>query len=472
MAIIVDGGGTSGGLAVRAASKAARIELFDAQGNKLSRSNGETSLATDEGLLVAGVNDGAVRHLRTDRIGSVGLASYTVLLMESFEGTTVPGSRWATASTGFIAAQTNALGIQINSTGVLTASNGYMLKSLRSFSRMQAAPLRFKSRSRFVPAANSVLELGFGDASAFNTINTNGAYWQITSGGVLQPVLTYNGVDITGASVTGLNYSNYYIWDIIVVDDSVLYTVQDSATGGVVAERTIRLPATQAKLWGATRLNVLARVYTTGTAAPTAPSMFVSMVDCTLQDVATAKSWKEQAVSSGYGAGLNPITFAQTANWANSIAPASVTLSNTVASYTLKDGLFQFAAVAGAATDYALFGFQVPAPYSFVCTGVNIDTWNTGAAVATTPTLMLWGLAYDLSAVSLVNAGARTPLGVQSLPIGAVPGEAAFSINTEFATPLITNPGRFMVMILRMPVATATAAQIIQGMVNLRGYFD
>jgi hypothetical protein len=46
-----------------------------------------------------------------------------------------------------------------------------------------------------------------------------------------------------------------------------------------------------------------------------------------------------------------------------------------------------------------------------------------GAAVATTPTLLQWGIAYDGTAVSLATADAastkaprRVPLGCQSLP--------------------------------------------------------
>jgi hypothetical protein len=78
---------------------------------------------------------------------------------------------------------------------------------------------------------------------------------------------------------------------------------------------------------------------------------------------------------------------------------------------------------------YALFGFQAPSPYAFVLDGIDIETWNTGAA-------------------------ARAK------------GER---ISQSFDTPLVTNPGRFLTVILRMPVGTATAGEVFQGMVNLRG---
>ncbi len=105
---------------------------------------------------------------------------------------------------------------------------------------------------------------------------------------------------------------------------------------------------------------------------------------------------------------------AQTANYANTAAPASATLSNTAAGYTTLGGQWQFAAVAGAETDYALFGFQVTAAAAasanknLFITGIRIEAVNTGAAVATTATLLQWGLAVGGTAVSLATADSAT----------------------------------------------------------------
>jgi hypothetical protein len=472
MAVIVDNASVAGGLAVRPASKAARVELFDALGNKVTRPHGDANLATDEGLIIAGINDGNIRHLRTDRLGSIATSTPTVLLTEQFEGGTLPTHRWAATATTFAASQSASLGLTINSTAVVTGSTGYLFRSLRSFPRLQRSPLQFRTRARAVFATNAVIELGFSDVNSVTGVIQNGAYFQYTTGGVLQCNLTFNGVDISSAPITGLSTLNFYLWDIIVDDDSVLFTIQDTSTGLIVAERVLQLPATQPKYWAVTRMFAIFRCYVSPTAAATAPTLTVSQVDVLQLDTATGKTWREQASASGYGGGLSPVTLAQTANWTNSLAPTNAALSNTAAGYTAKDGLFSFAAVAGAATDYALFGFQAPSPYSFVCTGVDIETFNTGANVATTPTLLMWGLAHDLSNVALTTAGARVPVGVQDIPIGAIPGARSNSISKEFSVPLITNPGRFLVVMLRMPISTATASQVIQGMVSLRGYFD
>jgi hypothetical protein len=463
----------AGLLAIETASKAARGILYNAAGQPVTRRHNQSrDEANDEGFVLAAVNDGNYRHVRSDRFGSLASALNTSLLTEGFEGTVLPAARWAAVNTTMAAAQTAAAGLLFNSASITTVTTGYLLKSLRAFIKMQRAPLHFKARARIAHFVNAVAELGFGDAATFNGAHSNGAYWQYTSGGAVQPVLTYNGVDITGAAVSGLNAANFYTWDVLLDDDEAIFMVQDTSTGLIIAERSVKLPLTQAKLFAATRLSAFARLYNTSSAPASAPQMVVSTLDVVLLDVMANKPWKEQMAEAGYGAPYQPVTQGQAAQWANSAAPASATLSNTAAGYTTLGGLFQFAAVAGAATDYALFGFQAPAPYSFILDAVDIETWNTGAAAATTPTLLVWGLGVDQSAVSLAGTIARVGLGAQSFPVGAAVGAKAERISQTFDTPLTTNPGRFLTVILRMPVGTATASEIFQGMVNLRGRFE
>lgn len=473
MAFIQDGSATAGLLAIETASKAARGILYNAAGQPVTRkSNAARDEINDEAFVIAGYNDGNYRHMRTDRTGGVAVALNTMLLTESFEGTAGTLPRWLTISVTMTAALSAASGHTLNSGSITTVSTGFMQKSLRSFLKTQRAPLHFKARARIAHVANSVAEIGFGDAAAFNGAHSNGAYWQYTAGGAVQPVLTFNGVDITGAVVTGLSAANFYTWDILVDDDEAIFMVQDTSTGLILAERSIKMPVTQAKLFAATHLFVFYRLYNTSSAPASAPQMIVSTIDVLMLDTVTAKPWKEQMAESGYGAPYQPVTQVQAAQWANSAAPASATLSNTVAGITTLGGLFQFAAVAGAVTDYALFGFQAPAPYSFILDAIDIETWNTGAASATTPTLLVWGLGLDQNSVTLAGTIVRVGLGAQSFPIGAAIGAKAERVSQAFDTPLITGPGRFLTVILRMPVGTATASEIFQGMVNLRGRFE
>jgi hypothetical protein len=184
---------------------------------------------------------------------------------------------------------------------------------------------------------------------------------------------------------------------------------------------------------------------------------------------------------SDFGAYKNPASLegAQLANFANSSAPSSASLSNTAAGYTTLGGKWQFAAVAGAATDYALFAYQVPSTHRLFIRGVAISTVNTGAAVTTTSHIFDWGLGVNSTAVSLattdsdpVFAPRRIALGVQSLLVSAGIGAVANDLWRTFDNPLIVQPSRFAHVILQMPVASATVSQVIRGTVTFDGHFE
>ena len=470
MAIINNGNSPS---EVTVNSGSAQVTLFGSNGEQVTHKSGDQVVSSDSGILLIGKNDDNYRSIRTDRIGSLASAQNTLLFSEYFEGTTLSASRLLSTLTTMTAVQT-ALGLTLNAGNITTLNTNATITSLKQFARYQRAPMHAKFRLRAKWESNSVIEFGFG-AQTGATAQAVGAYFQITAGGVTQGVLTFNGVDTTSAFTLPSGWqNNYYTWDIIMDDDEVKFFVQDTSTGYIVAETGIKLSATQQKLWNATRLPVFVRIINTASAPAVAPFVVVSGIDVVQLGTLPNKPWPQTAASNGQGSYVIPTTFAQSPTWANSAAPANSTLSNTAAGATTLGGLFSFVAVAGAATDYALFGYQVPAPYTFVCTGIDIDTWNTGAAVATTPHLLVWGAGVDQSAVSLATAGiTRIPLGAQVLPVGAAVGALANRVSVDFSHgPLVTNAGRFFTIILRMPVATATASQVVQGLVTLRGYFE
>lgn len=160
------------------------------------------------------------------------------------------------------------------------------------------------------------------------------------------------------------------------------------------------------------------------------------------------------------------------ANHTNSTAPASAALANITASYTTLGGKWQFVAVAGAVTDYPLFGFTVPAGSKFLCEGIIIESYNTVVAVATTATIMEWAMGFNSSAQSLATANiVRVEVGVQTFPVGAAVGFAANRIDVKFQTPEVVESGRFVHVILTMPVGTATATEIFRGIVMIKGRF-
>lgn len=472
MAEIVSGASTDK-LTVDPVSKAARASLYDAAGNIAMLADGAQPSAVS-GLPMMGLNERSALPVRVDRLGSLASAMHTPLLAESFEGTVTHPLRWLITATTMAAAQTTVGGLVFNSGSITTITTGYLLSSARRFLKTMRSSLHAKFRARLNHVNNSVMEIGFGDAATFNGAHTSGAYWQLTSSGVLQPVVTFNGVDQTGTDIRGLvNNASYYSFDVIVQDDRAVFVCQDTATGLILSRQSIRLPLTGQRLLSATQMPLMARLYNTGSAPASAPQMILSDAYVLALDAFQDKAWPHVMSALSRSAVENPFTGVQLAQWANSAEPASATLSNTAAGYTTLGGKFQFVAVAGAATDYALFGFTVPTPANLLITGVDIEAWNTGAAVATTPTLLTWGLAIGSTAVSLATATAtRVGLGAQDFPVAAAIGARAQRISKQFETPLTVGAGRFLHVILRMPVGTATASQVIAGMVNFEGYLE
>jgi hypothetical protein len=184
----------------------------------------------------------------------------------------------------------------------------------------------------------------------------------------------------------------------------------------------------------------------------------------------------EEMARAGRGLVALPSTGAQLANWANSTAPVAATLSNTAAGYSKLGGLWSAAALAGADTDYALFAYQVPAGSRLFVTGIFVSpTIVTGAANATTATILQWGIGINSTAVSLATASTgpdRMPIGVQScLASLAIGGQIGPAIEQFFPTPLVIEAEKFFHVILTIPVCTATSSEVLRGAVGVNGYF-
>jgi hypothetical protein len=174
-----------------------------------------------------------------------------------------------------------------------------------------------------------------------------------------------------------------------------------------------------------------------------------------------------------------------TSNNVNITAPASATLANATAGYATLGGKFQFAAVGGAETDYALFAFLNTVPTTgitgrnLVIRGIWIETFNTVVAVATTPTILEWTLAVGSTAITLLTtdgAATRLPkrlsLGVQSFAVADPVGKQANRIDVNLDAPVTVEPGTYLHVILRMPIATATSTEIFRGMVGVNAYWE
>lgn len=102
--------------------------------------------------------------------------------------------------------------------------------------------------------------------------------------------------------------------------------------------------------------------------------------------------------------------------------------------------------------------------------------------MATTATTLEWSLGVNSTAVSLATADAiaatptsaprRLSLGRQSFAIGAAAEFCTTDVVRTFASPISVESGRFIHIILQMPVGTATATEIFRGTVTVDGYWE
>ena len=489
MSVIIKGGSSTAGNMNVNATYAGEFTQKDSVGNKSGKNQREAIPTTQEALLVAGKNDDIAVMMRVDRKGNILTGNYIPELLENFEGATVNVQKWTPASTTFVPAQTTLGGYTFNSTTLTTVSAVSILQSQRLFTRYPRVPLQYKSRKRHSMVSGAIADFGFGIPTTTTLIVPNGTMFRLTNSGAVQGVMTINSVEIAIGSIlstvasngntvgAALNMSNsyytsnYFVYDVVIDDDNAVFTVQDTLTGEMIGRLSLAVPNNQIKMWGATALPVYERIYN-NTAPASAPTYIVTELQVLSLDWNLNPDVSQLAGSLGLSAGRQPFTGAQNENHTNSTAPTSATLSNTAAGYTTLGGKWQFAAVASAATDFALFGFTVPAGSRFICEGVRIESRNTVAAVATTATTLEWAMGFNSSAVSLATTNiVRRQIGTQVFAIGAAIEATATPLDVTFSTPEVVESGRFVHVILTVPVGTATATEIFRGQVMIKGRF-
>ena len=455
--------------------------------------------AADAGfVLLAAENDSGsvtgtktIRPAQVTQDGRLRVGLDTLLFEDSFCSATINPNFYKQA----VVTQTivSAGGVITLNNSSLTTTNTYSsLTTYKAFSITQSSPLtatfsiNLSSVSGTIPA-NTVTDLGFAYFSAMAT-PLDGLYFKFYNA-ELHCVVNVGGaetespaidlskfIDTSKGQTTYCNVMRDY--SIIWSESQVIFKI-DGLTA-YIHNRAIAQPGPSISY----TLPIMIRTANAGAAAA-ALQIKMSAWSVVQRDICIASTAGTQAARLGRG-GYQGITTGQTAQWANSVAPAPATMSNTAAGYTSLGGLFKFSALAGASTDYALFGYTMPAGStivngrSFYITGVDIHSWVNGAAIATASTVLMWGIGVGSTAVSLATADAiatkgprRVPLGTQYFAIGSEVGKTADNISCDFLqSPLMAEPGTIIHIILRIPVGTATASQTFEGSVTVKGYWE
>lgn len=421
------------------------------------------------------VFDDDIRPKIFSRFGTVSVGPRTLQFFDPVDGAQVNDNLWVRSTTTMTITQANGF-ISLNNGAITTSNTAAQITAIKQCQFINGYPLtvRFLVKTPNVAQTNATMEAGAFTSSGV-TAPTDGVFFRWSSAGEFRAICSFGGVETSSAALTMPTINSLLQLHCVIKGTSVDFY---SANALLV---TVNIPAGNASPTSSSRFAPAFRVYTAGSAPVTAPELLIGACFVFSADLDSNKFWMHTMSSLGRSAYQSPVTaFGQTANFTNSVAPTSATLSNTAAGYTTLGGLWQFAAPLGAATDYALFGYQVPAGFQLHITRVTITSVNTGAAVATTATILRWGIAVNSSAVSLATADSpptsfgprRIAIGQQGWIVTAGIGVMGDDIDRAFDTAPVVDSGRFFHVIVNCAVGTATASQVISGTCQIEGYFE
>ena len=365
----------------------------------------------------------------------------------------------------------NTGGLLLNGSSITTTTTAARVRTYATFPLLDPGTLNISSTVAFSaqPTANVIIEFGlFLDSAANPYAPTDGVFFRLSSGG-LSGVINHNGTETTTSPFT-FPYVNgrFYQFLIIVHEREVDFWIDN------VLYATLSTPVGQGQPYASEALPYSMRHAIVGGAAggviqATLKNYSVSLgglqIGDTLGEINNRMVGAYQGLSGG--------TMGTLASYVNSADPtASAALSNTAALVTGLGGQFRFNAAATAVTDGIVVSYQVPATAisarnrRLKVNGIRLSCVNTGAAVATTATVLQWSLAFGHTAVSLATAEAATtkaprriPVGLMAWPIGAAIGAMPDrgDIDIQFESPIYVNPGEFFAFVAKFIIGTATA---------------
>lgn len=458
------------------------VRVLDSTGQTVGSTTGHLhvrnpstpALAGYTGLL--GFND-AAGTIRIPVAGSsqglLGIANVNIDFEECFAASTISSTKWKNLLTTMTSPLSNNKVI-LNGGNSVASGAVAALQSWRTFEFSRGADRVIGWQARITAAVTGVVvEMGALVATGV-AVPTGGAFFRLDAAGVLKGVvLEAAGTEVETAAMPVPSFDEDHEWVVVVAKNFIYFQIDDVIVGSIALGNTAASPVVAEWSYAGIRLYNSVAV---------AQPVQVHVARCVAATFGGSYQYSGETLAALagdvgtqgiVGASAGPLT-----NWANSAAPASATLSNTTAGYATFPGNFQFAAVVGAETDYALFAIQIPAPSvsnkgaTLLVHGVSVDCWVQGAAVGA-ETIMQWGLGYGSSAVSLATAdnvntkaARRIPIGVIHFPNASPVGYAATQIQRNFKQPLPINAGEFLHIILRMPQGAATASVVFRGVIG------
>jgi hypothetical protein len=420
----------------------------------------------------------------------------TVLFTDTFNATTQNTNIWAYTFATMTASQPGAGTVNFGTVQGTTSAHGAFMRTWQYFTLVNTAAVAAEFIAGKMTAdlvAGEVWLMGLGLPSAAITRPTDGVWFKLTSAGLIG-VLAYNNTEVESGVFPGVApaVGDLDKYTIVVGEREIEFWFNDQFCGELAIPDANGIP------WMSASAPVFMQKYNTGAVSNT-NTMRVARVGVTQLDIATSRAWAVSNAVAGLGAymGQNGQTMG-TSQFTGTITsgsspnlPTAAAGSNTAANVTGLGGWGAINAAAGAATDFIGTSYQNPAGTinitgrNLLIRGVKITAINTGAAVATTPTTLLWTLAFGHTAVSLAttetasfatattHAPRRVQLGFMSAEVATpIGGLYSGDVSFNFDSPIVVRPGEFLATMMKIVVGTATASQTITYNVVFDGSFE
>jgi hypothetical protein len=348
----------------------------------------------------------------------------------------------------------------------------------KSYTTYVAQEVNFTS----LPVIGNVCEWGAGISTGV-AAPTDGVFFRLNAVGEFRAVINNNGVETQSvtldfATLIGVNHTRSFL--IYIMSNRALFWIDN------VLVASIEAPAGQGTVVSSQNIPMFFRNYN-ATATSTAQVMKVSMVNVTLADMSSTKTWSQIIAGSGghLSQGQTGSTLGTTALYSNSLASAAgVAPTNTTAA--LGSGLggqFSILPTLTVGVDGIISSYQVPAGTSTLpgkslyITRITIDagvtTVLTGGAV-----LYAWSLAYGHTAVSLATAESATTKAARRLPIGMQTFAAASAVGTlgqnidlDLSVPIVVHPGEFIQSVAKN-LGVVTTSGVITTNISFGGFWE
>lgn len=422
-----------------------------------------------------------------------------LLFEDAFNATTQNTSLWSYTFATMTAAQPGAGTVNFGVVQGTTNAHGAAMRTFQYFPITATSPLAIEIiGGLFISklVGGEVWRAGIGLPGSAILPPTDGVCMQLTSAGI-ELIISFNGTEVSSGILIPYERLTLGIIDklmFVIGEHKVELWHEDVFIG------EMSIPAGNGLPFQGVSAPLFMMKYNTSNVSNT-NQVRISRVSVSLMDIPQQKPWGTVLGSmgrSGYQ-GQNGMTMGSTAGnfGATAALVATQAGSNTAPNAAMAGlgGLFQMtaqASSAGASGDMVAQYFQNPASTmnltgrNLMITGVTISTINYGAVIATTPTTLVWGLAYGHTAVSLATAESasfttatthaprRIALPMQYAPVGTVIGQPYSSdINMRFDNcPICVRPGEFIATTVRFLVGTATPSQTIVYTIAFDSYFE